>query len=236
MVSLKITDVNTHPVPDPDMEAQPRTCFLVPPITIPFPADKQLIVQGTGFTKPLCCSLVRLGTAPAQEEVETIFHVTRFVNKPADKNGTWRVIFPVASSAVYLFTCHSFQKGLPRRDNAYLEIKVNPRPGKHGGGTRLIFTDGTPTFAANSISATGSVQYADNNVYCSLTQVDCTTGAQIGKGKTLPAEWMDQPNDTLWSNSFAPGAFGLVNFRGKCFLYEAHAAGEGTISASGSVP
>jgi hypothetical protein len=184
-----------------------------------------LTVSGTGYTQGfLTCTLSRLGKNPGEDR-DTIWSATRIVNKPRlDGSGNWSVQIPVQDKATHLLLCHSSKEG-----NVYAEVVITDvaafLPGSERG--RLVFTTPPPSFGSSLVTANGSVLNADNPVNCSLTPIACDTGAQSGKPYIQPASWTDADH-TMWTVSF------VGRFRG-CYLLEAMAASEGTISVSGSV-
>jgi len=224
---LKITCVNGTPVTEPK---PPDAGFVtIPSISVKVGSDKQLTVQGTGFTAGLlCCALVRHGMSKREKPGETIWRVTRFVNSTS-KDGSWTVKFDVQDRACYLLSCHSFKDGDARNENAYVEVKIahvsaSPHP-------RLAFTN--HGFSATVIGAQGTVLNANNPVSCTLTPIDCSTGiATGGPVQNAGATFTNPPTNTIWQVEFFPPP--PTRYSG-CYLLEAAAASEGTISTSGQV-
>jgi hypothetical protein len=248
MSKLKISHVNGYEVAQPPpgyltstststSTTAPTGCFNISWIEVP--ASKTLIVDGTGFspaskTDHVCCTLTRLGKS-AKEKSESIMVESRFVTKESRPgSGVWTVHFDVSEAAAYLISCHCFQKGKPRIDDAYIEVTVDRTHGDGGGhDNRCSFGNNPPpSFAPNAITANGYCLYPFNdnqNLICTITPMDCTTGA-TGKGTVAALNTWDAGDNTHWYVAFAPAA---GQFSG-CYLLTVTAV-EGPVSTSGQV-
>jgi hypothetical protein len=174
--------------------------------------------------------LSRLGKTDAEKNV-SVWSVTRLVNKPLlNGTGNWSVTFPVEDKATYLLLCHSYEDGTK---NDYAEVTITDVAAASGPlQIFLSFTSPPPSFTTTSITANGSVLYPDNQVTCTLTPIDCNNGAAKSKAAVQLGNWTNNPTDTLWSVAFTRP---MGNPFLGCYLLEATAGSEGTISVSGSV-
>jgi len=225
---LKITMVNKTSVTDVTNPPKDLVCILRIRLAT---SPQQLTIQGTGFTPQrgsqdaLCCTLVRSGKN-RKEAMETIWMTALFAhNCNKGEKDQWTVIFDVLDAATYLFTCHAFENGdaqvMIKIDKVENNDRLDPQP-------LLAFKPSFPTFTTSKIIAKGTVLNADNQVNCSLTPINCNTGVSTGKTGDQIAIWTNPPTDTAWSAEF-DGSFS------GCYLLQASAASEGTISASGQV-
>ena len=212
MPDLKITRVNNCPI-DPHTRAGKK--LTISSVEVQVDNTGELIVEGKGFSKgPLYCTLVCL----CEKEV-TVRRTTRVIWKPK-KDDTWNVMFQVKEAGASLLSCHSVADG-----NAHAEVIIKEVP-----RARFELALTTYHFTAAQIWATGTVFNAYNPVTCTLTHVDCSTGVATGAPQQAGATFN---NATTWGVSFAP--LGGGNFSG-CYLLEATAASEGTVSTGGNIP
>ncbi len=223
--TLKITCVNGTQVREPKHQDQYH--FTMAKIPVSVGIDKQLTVDGTGFTEGVVgCTLVRLGMARKGKLSDTIWKVTRFISSPS-KDGCWSVKFDVQDLAVYLLSCHSTTS-----ENDYVEVTLTNFEEVEGPRREITLTG---SYQAPNIVAKGSVFNPGNAVTCSLTAVDCTTGVPIAGGlnQNAAATFVPPTQKITWQASFAPPPGTM--FSG-CYLLEASAASEGPISTPVTVP
>jgi hypothetical protein len=181
-------------------------------------------VAGTGVTGVLNCTVVRLGRKDTTEANETIWTSVRFIQKTF---GSWSIAVDLPHPGNYLLVCHSSDDGTVN-DTAYVEV-INPPPSGDSPMNPLLAVIDS-RFTGALISARGTVLNANNPVACNLTPIDCLLGTKIGGSTPLNATFTDS---THWSVSFTPPAG--TTFAG-CYLLEATAPFEGTVSVSGDVP
>jgi hypothetical protein len=186
----------------------------------------ELRVSGEEFTQgPMFCTLTRLGkNTLLANETETIWTVTYTRINPSS-GGDWEFKFIVKDPATYLVLCHSADG-----QDKYAKVKIgniDPLVAKTDLISPLLaFTD--YTFGASSIVAHGTVQIPDNPVSCYLTQIDYSSNRRMSKP-------VPQPGNTsglIWSVTY-DSSITTIN-SGNCYLLEATAGYEGTISVSGT--
>jgi hypothetical protein len=175
----------------------------------------------------LSFSLVRFGRTDVTEDYETTWKLTRFINQ-ATPGMTVRLDLPHPGR--YVLSCHSYSPSSTsaKPEVLYVEV-INPPPS--GSATiRGLLNITRSCFGQNLIWAKGQVINADDTVTCTLTPIDCVTGESTGSGppaSQTPAliQTPGQPGAT-WTACF-PGPFS------GCYLLEATAPNEGSVSVTG---
>jgi hypothetical protein len=202
-------------------------------------SDGKLTVGGDGIPADsvVSCALTLVGADPIGKGVEFTSTMMRFGTAKSD--GSWSVDFrihqqPENQQRVYIIAAH---RGSEPPDYVEATVKFGSQGTIRSPRNILAFTG--YWFYPAQISATGTVFSENNPVTCSLTQVNCLTGAPFSGGQSRQTQQGTfDPDGINWSVAFSalpPQSPPRLYTLGTCFLIEATAAAEGTVYVQGTV-